>query len=221
MSSIKAKVVNNRTIKARTGTQNAVKVLSQQTSAASKLIDLNDVNAQLKTRDGMILVWDLSTQTFVMTDTIDSSTLVLSGIVTFTNETNSSSTSTGALVVNGGIGVSESVNIGGNISIVGITSLSSSGGITTPGGDLYVGGNLYINDNVSIVGFVSVTEGLYYDSGDYNGPNGVAYFDNDGKLVGASSTETSIETSNYILTTLETAGIGTPAWTSTIDGGSY
>ena len=195
--------------------------------AHQKLIDLNDVNAQLKTRDGMILVWDIPTQTFVMTDTIDSSTLVLSGIATFTNETDSSSTSTGALVVNGGIGVSESVNIGGNISIAGITSLSSSGGITTTGGDLYVGEDLTVSglstfkNNISITGFASVTEGLYYDSGDYNGPNGVAYFNTEGKLIGASSTETAITTSNYILTTLEIAGIGTPAWTSTIDGGSY
>lgn len=73
-------------------------------------------------------------------------------------------------------------------------------------------------NNISITGFVTVTEGLYYDQDNYDGPNGIAYFDNTGKLIGAASTETAVSETYYILTT---NSVGIPTWTSTIDGGIY
>jgi len=100
-----------------------------------------------------------------------------------------------------------------------------SGLVTTT--DLFVSGVSTFTGDVSltgdtrIVGFLSVTEGLFYDSDDYDGPNGVAYFNNNGKLVSAASTESAVSTSNYILTTQLSAGIGTPIWTDTIDGGKF
>jgi hypothetical protein len=100
-----------------------------------------------------------------------------------------------------------------------------SGLVTTT--DLFVSGVSTFTGDVSltgdtrIVGFLSVTEGLFYDSDDYDGPNGVAYFNNNGKLVSAASTESAVSTSNYILTTQLSAGIGTPIWTDTIDGGTF
>ena len=338
----------------RIGSQNVIRVLSNASSPPTRLINLSDVDSTLASRDGMILVWDLDTETFYMTDTIDSSTLVATGIVSFTNTTQSTSVTTGALVVNGGLGIGKNVNIGENFSVtglstflsnvdidanvdilysltvnstfksVGVTTLASSGGITTTGGDFYAGGsafintnlrvggtsefignatfrggtigigdstsddinvggefvsdlvpndddtydlgiiekrwkdgrfsglltatNLYISDtvtfdgsidlnsdidingnlnvtglstfngNVNVVGFVSVTEGLYYDLGDYDGPNGIAYFDNTGKLIGAASTENALTESYFVLTT---NNVGIPTWTSVIDGGSY
>ena len=52
----------------------------------------------------------------------------------------------------------------------------------------------------------------------YDGPNGVAYFDNTGKLIGAASTESYVENTNYVLTTTNQ---GIPVWSSVIEGGTY
>jgi hypothetical protein len=314
----------------RIGSQNVIRVLSNASAPPTRLLNLTDVNATLKTRDGMILVWDLATESFFMTDTIDSSSLNITGIVTFSNTTNSSAPTNGALVIEGGIGIGKVVNIGEGIVVsgistfasdldinaavdilngltvnstfksVGITTLASAGGITTTGGELYVGTNLEVagtsnfignatfrggtigigdsstddidvggefvsnlvpnTDNtydigittqrwrdgkfsglvtttnlfvsevstftsdinvtgdLRITGFASVTEGLYYDSNDYDGPNGIAYFDNTGKLIGAASTENALTESHFVLTT---NNVGIPTWTSIIDGGSY
>ena len=320
----------------RIGSQNVIRVLSNASAPPTRIVNLSDVDSTLKNRDGMILVWDLSTEKFYMTDTIDSTSLVATGIVTFSNTTDSSSTTTGALIVSGGVGIGKNINIGGNSNIsgalsvsgittlqsdvdinasvdilynltvnstfksVGVTTLASSGGITTTGGNLYVGNSLYVrgtsefigiatfrggtisigdstsddiniggefisdlnpntdstydlgidekrwrdgrfsglvtttnlfvsgistfnNDlnivsDVRVTGFVSVTEGLYYDSNDYDGPNGVAYFDNTGRLIGAASTENALTETYFILTT---DSVGIPTWTSVIDGGAY
>jgi hypothetical protein len=326
----------------RIGSQNVIRVLSNASSPPTKLLNLSDVDNTLQVRDGMILVWDLDTETFYMTDTIDSSTLVATGIVSFTNQTQSTSVTTGALVVNGGVGVGKNLNVNENFSVtglstflsnvdidgnvdilysltvqstfktVGLTTLASAGGITTTGGDLYVGSDLFVKDNlkvdgtsefignatfrggtigigdnpnddiniggefvsnlvpntdntydlgittqrwrngifsglltttnlyvsgtatfdgnqninadvnisgdVSVVGFVSVTEGLFYDLNDYDGPNGIAYFDNTGRLIGAASTENALTESYFVLTT---DPVGIPTWTSVIDGGLY
>jgi len=393
----------------RIGSQNVIRVLSNASAPPSNLLNLNDVESTLKTRDGMILVWDLTTEKFYMTDTIDSSSLNITGIVTFSNTTDSTAPTNGALVIDGGIGIGKAVNIGGDISVaglstftsnvdinaavdilngltanstfksVGITTLASAGGITTTGGNLNVGGNLevagtatfgtgtvtidgdndnivvgngitisseggittpsiniggsiqanslsisgastlasaggitttggelyvgtnlevagtsnfignatfrggtigigdstgddidvggefvsnlvpntdntydigittqrwrdgkfsglvtttnlfvsgvstflgdkHVTGNVRITGFASVTEGLYYDANDYDGPNGIAYFDDTGKLIGAASTENALTESYFVLTT---NNVGIPTWTSVIDGGVY
>ena len=296
----------------RIGSQNVVRVLSNASSPPTKLIRLTDVESTRKTEDGMLLVWDLDTEKFVMTDVLDSSGLRISGIVSFTNETQSASTTTGALVISGGVGLAKNLNVGGNISIAGFSTFSLPvdidstvdieetlrvGAGVTFEGDLRVEQNLYVGgssefigivtfrggtinigdqdtddvviggefasnltptddatydigelspllkrwrnasfsgltttgtldvngvstlrDNVFITGFATVTEGIYYDAGDYNGPNGVAYFDNTGKLIGGSNVSSGITTSNSILT-VNASGI--PTWTSTIDGGAY
>lgn len=340
-------------IKARVGSQNVVRVLSNNTGIPQsvKLIDLIDVNTDLKTQDGMILVWDLPTQTFIMTSVIDSSSTTIEGIAYFENDINSTLPTNGALVVSGGVGIGKNLNVGSGLKISGISTfasdldinaavdilngltvsgastfasdvnvngqttlnnlsvsgLSTFSGITTTGNDLYVGSNLFVKDDLkvdgrsefigtaifrggtigigdsvtddidiageivsnlipgldntydigsssqrwrngnfagfvtttdlyvsgtselngaveidgdlSIVGFISVTDGLYYEFGDYNPPNGIGYFDDTGKLVSSASTANAIDTSNYILTTEEV--YGSPVWTSTIDGGFY
>lgn len=393
----------------RIGSQNVIRVLSNASAPPSNLLNLNDVESTLKTRDGMILVWDLTTEKFYMTDTIDSSSLNITGIVTFSNTTDSTAPTNGALVIDGGIGIGKAVNIGGDISVAGLSTftsnvdinaavdilngltvnstfksvgittlasagditttggnlnvggnisvtgtatfgtgtvtidgdndnivvgngitisseggittpsiniggsiqagslsisgastLASAGGITTTGGELYVGTNLevagtsnfignatfrggtigigdstsddidvggefvsnlvpntdntydigittqrwrdgkfsglvtttnlfvsgvstflgdkHVTGNVRITGFASVTEGLYYDANDYDGPNGIAYFDDTGKLIGAASTENALTESYFVLTT---NNVGIPTWTSVIDGGVY
>jgi len=328
-------------IQDRVGSQNVVRVLSNNTGVPQsvKLINLTDVNTDLKTQDGMILVWDLPTQTFIMTSVIDSSSTTIEGIAYFENDTNSTLPTNGALVVSGGVGIGKDLNVGSGLKISGISTfasdldinaavdilnglnvsgqttlnnlsvsgLSTFSGITTTGNDLYVGSDLFVKDNLqvngtsefigtaifrggtigigdsitdnidiggefvsnlvpnvddtydigitsqrwrngnfsglvtttdlyvsgtstfegtiesdgnlSVVGFISVTEGLYYDFDDYNPPNGIGYFDNTGKLVSSASTANAIDTSNYILTTEDITG--SPVWTSTIDGGFY
>ena len=160
----------------RIGSQNVIRVLSNASAPPTRLINLTDVNSSLKTKDGLILVWDVSTETFFMTDTIDSSSLNVSGIVTFTNTTQSNSKTTGALIVNGGLGVGKKVNIGegltvagvstfasdldinaavdilNGLNVAGITTLASSGGITTTGGNLFVGAGLTVANNLKING---------------------------------------------------------------------
>ena len=169
----------------RIGSQNVIRVLSNASAPPTRLVNLTDVDSTLKTRDGMILVWDVATESFYMTDTIDSSSLVITGIATFSNTTNSTAPTNGALIVSGGLGVAKHVNIGEGFTVagvstfasdldinaavdilngvtanstfesVGITTLASAGGITTTGGDLYVGADLYISDDLVLDEFTA------------------------------------------------------------------
>lgn len=115
------------TIKARVGSQNVVRVLSQQTSAVSKLLNLSDVESERKDTDGVILVWNQPTSQFIMTSVIDNE-------IKISDLTESYNSTTGALVVSGGVGV------GGNVSIAGIATFGT--GTVTIDGDndlVYVG----------------------------------------------------------------------------------
>jgi hypothetical protein len=341
----------------RIGSQNVIRVLSNASAPPTRIVNLTDVDSTLKTRDGMLLVWNLSDETFYMTDTIDSSTLIASGIATFSNTVNftktddSTSSTTGSVIYSGGVGIAKNLNVGGDSKITGIVTfgtgaividgtnnvitvgsgvtISESGGLSLTGistflndtdntlGDentgsvqldggmgiaknltvkqnLHVGGfsefigvatfrggtinlgdsvgddinvggefvsdlnpnddatydlgittqrwrnarfsglvtstslfvsgistfegNQFTTGNVSITGFATVTDGLFYEAGDFDGPNGIAYFDDTGKLIGAASTESGISTTNYVLTTNAS---GIPVWTDTIDGGAF
>ena len=110
----------------RIGSQNVIRVLSNASAPPTRLVNLSDVDSTLKTRDGMILVWDLSSETFFMTDTIDSSSLTVTGIATFSNTTQSNSPTTGALIVSGGLGVAKEVHLGEGITVAGIATFASS-----------------------------------------------------------------------------------------------
>lgn len=349
-------VFGSNTVKARVGSQNAVRVLSNASSPPTTLIDLNDVNNTLRTEDGMLLVWDLPTQRFIMTSVVDSSSLTIGGIVYYTNTTDNilGDPDTGSVQIDGGVGINKNVTIGAALSVTSSAYFNTgfvvnpvdntlgnpdTGAFQVDGGvginkNLTVGGGFYVegasefigsarlkneildvngnpgisgylltsngpdqpwewrritdvesgfldaifirqdgvnvgtgsattldfyenfsltqpsvgitsirladyinivelnvsdvstfnNDitltgDLNITGLVAVTEGLYYDSDSYE-PNAVAYFNPDGQL-SATSTITTIDTSNYILTTYETAGIGTPVWATAIDGGEY
>lgn len=82
---------------------------------------------------------------------------------------------------------------------------------------LNVSGISTFYDDVQVYGFASITEGIYYDD-EYDGPNGIAYFDNSGKLIGASSTQSPLSETYFMLTT---NSLGLPKWSNTIDGGEY
>ena len=83
--------------------------------------------------------------------TIDSdgtSSVVIKDFILLQKDTESTSTNTGALQVDGGVGIDKSVNIGLGLNVGGATTLASNGGITTTGGDLYVNGDLFVTDDV-------------------------------------------------------------------------
>ena len=145
----------------RIGSQNVIRVLSNASAPPTRLVNLSDVNSTLKTRDGMILVWDLATESFYMTDTIDSSSLNITGIVTFSNTTDSSLPTNGALVIDGGIGIGKAVNIGGNLKVVGIATFGT--------GTISIDGD---NDSI-VVGTaitISTAEGITTPSITIDGP---------------------------------------------------
>ena len=211
-------------IKARVGSQNAVRVLANAAAPPTRLLNLNDVNSTLKTRDGMILVWDLNTEKFYLTDTIDSSTLTITGIATFSNTTTSLAPTNGALVVSGGAGIGKQVNLGDNLSVAGIstflsnvdidaavdilndltvnstlksvgfTSLASAGGITTTGGDLYANGDVSATGNLSVTGDARVIGILTV------GPNSVTITP-EGQIQGINNLDLQNENVSGILTT--------------------
>jgi len=117
-----------------------------------------------------------------------------------------------------GVGTFATGAVVDNIQI-GITSTNE---INTSSGNLTIdsaGGTVTIDDQLSVSGVATFVQGLYYDVGNFDGPNGITYFNNNGKLIGAASTESAISQSYYILTTEEVSGV--PVWTSTIDGGQF
>ena len=65
------------------------------------------------------------------TATISDRLQVTSGISTFYDTTQSTSDTTGAVVLDGGLGVAKNVNIGGNLTVTGTTTLN--GGTVTLG----------------------------------------------------------------------------------------
>jgi len=220
MPTIRGSVKQSSVIKARVGQQNVSRVLSNASSPPTRLIDLTDVNNQLKDKDGMILVWNLPTQTFIMTSVIDADTLSIGSSVFYTDTTDNilGDANTGAVQTDGGVGIGKNLTVGSSFSVAG-TIDNTLGNAHT--GAVQIDGGVGIAKNLSIGSSLSVKKSLFYDSENFYSPNGVAYFDSSGKLVSGLSTESPISTSNYILTTLEIAGIGTPVWTSTIDGGEY
>ena len=159
----------------RIGSQNVIRVLSNASAPPTKLVNMNDVDTARKSEDGLVLVWDASTEKFVLSDKIDASTIIQTGISSISNTTNSSTATTGALTVAGGVGISKNLTLGtglvaagiatfsgnidanasvdifrdlrvsNNLSVTGVTTLT---GITTTVGDLYVGGDLYLQDDL-------------------------------------------------------------------------
>ena len=85
-----------------------------------------------------------------LTGVASTDNIITSGIVTITNATDSTSTTTGALQVTGGIGVGLSMTVGGDVSIGGtvtyedVTNIDSVGIITAQSGLRVVGGGLTV-----------------------------------------------------------------------------
>ena len=187
------------TIKARVGPQNAVRVLSQQTSAVSKLINLQDVDASFKDIDGLLLVWDQPTSRFIMTSTVDND-------VTISDLTQSYNSTTGALIVSGGVGV------GGNLNVAGIATFGSSSVTINGNNDL-----VYVGAGVTLSGEDGIwTKRLIVD-GDFEARNltitGIATLASEG---GITTTGGDL----YVGKNLRVAGVSTFIGNATFRGGT-
>ena len=131
------------TINDRIGSQNVIRVLSNASAPPTRLVNLQDVDSTRSTEDGMLLVWNYTDETFYMTDALDASSLVISGITTFSNTTISSGTDNGALVVIGGVGIGDNLNVAGNTLIAGVSTFT---GAIDANGTLDVDGDTQLDD---------------------------------------------------------------------------
>ena len=80
-----------------------------------------------------------------------------------TNVTDSSSTSTGALIVAGGVGISKNMNVGNALAVTGATSLSSSLGVTgatTLSSSLGVTGVTTLSSSLGVTGATTLSSTL-------------------------------------------------------------
>ena len=151
------------TINDRIGSQNVIRVLSNASAPPTRLNNLSDVNSLRKDEDGLILVWDVTTEKFVLTDEIDGANLIVTGISSFSNLTDSTSPTTGAVKISGGVGIFKNLNVGGDLQITGVSTFT---GNIDANGDLDVDGHTELDDlNVSGVGsfgsvFIGNTEVL-------------------------------------------------------------
>ena len=112
--------------------------------------------------------------------TVDGAATV-TGAVNIDATTDSTSTSTGALIVDGGLGVAKNVYIGAGLSVAGtltyedVTSVDSVGLITAKSGVNITGGQLQVGVaySVGIAGVVTA-KGATFDGGDVEFSGGVA-----------------------------------------------
>ena len=110
--------------------------------------------------------------------------VLVTGISTFENTTQSTSSTTGALIVSGGVGIAKSLNVGGNLSVGGtityddVTNIDSVGIVTARGGfeigEAGVGGTITATGQAQFVGVVTASSFV----GDGTGLTGVASTDN-------------------------------------------
>jgi hypothetical protein len=84
--------------------------------------------------------------------------LTISGQESIINTTQSTSTSTGALIVSGGVGIGANLNVGGNLNVTNIERITDSTQSTsTSTGALIVSGGVGIGANLNVGGNLNVT----------------------------------------------------------------
>ena len=120
----------------------------------------------------------------------------VTGVTTLSDTTASSSTSTGALVVSGGVGIAGAINTGSTLDVAGVTTLSD----TTASSSISTGA-LVVSGGVGVADAVNIGNGLYV-SGQilfYNilNMNGSSIIDaNNGTFSGTVICGTLVETSD-------------------------
>ena len=101
--------------------------------------------------------------------------VLVTGISTFENTTQSTSSTTGALIVSGGVGIAKSLNVGGNLSVAGtityddVTNIDSVGLVTARSGLRVVGGGLTVTGVSTFfddVTFTGASSNITFDKSD-------------------------------------------------------
>ena len=158
-----------------------------------------------------------------LTGVASTDNIITSGIVTITNATDSTSTTTGALQVTGGIGVGLSMTVGGDVSIGGtvtyedVTNIDSVGIITARSGIEFgaagVGGTITSVGNVEFAGVTTSKGNLNVGSAiTAYAATGIvsatAFYGSGADLTGISVDSTKIETGNTKVETIDTGSDG-------------
>ena len=147
------------TINDRIGSQNVIRVLSNASAPPTRLANLSDVNSTRKTEDGLVLVWDLVSEKFVLTDVIDTPELILTGITSFSNVTNSSNSLEGAVKISGGAGIAKNLNVGGDLKVTGVSTFSNDARFS---GSLTRVDNTFLVKDLAFTGLISgITTGRF------------------------------------------------------------
>lgn len=127
------------------GTNTQIQYNKDGDLAGSTFLTFNDVS-------GTLTATGLSATTITGTNT-DTITLSATGLVDFTNSTDSTSSSTGALIVTGGVGISKKLNVAGTTNT--FTGNTPSTSINT--GTIVVTGGVGISENVTVGSNVSAS----------------------------------------------------------------
>ena len=147
----------------------------------------------------------------------------LSGITKITNNTSATSTSTGALVVTGGVGIGGDVWVGAGMSIAGtltyedVTNVDSVGLITAKSGVNVTGGQLTVGSGVTIgaAGIATFSAGVDFNGGSIlkEKVNIVAGKASDNTNINLSYGQvwhfTTVETANFVPNIMSNTGINT------------
>jgi hypothetical protein len=81
-----------------------------------------------------------------------------SSTLAVTDATSSADTTSGALIVTGGVGIAENLNVGGTFDVTGVVSVTDATSSTTPAtGALLVTGGVGIGENLNVGGSLKVT----------------------------------------------------------------
>ena len=136
---------------------------------------------------------------------------LLAGITSVTDATQSTSTTTGAFVVSGGVGIAKSLHVGGNVTVGGtltyedVTNQDVIGLATFRSGAQFgasgVGGTIRANGDTTLVGVVTATGGF----SDTTLTNTRVVFTASGKL--SDNTNLTYDSSNAKLTSTQFVGI--------------
>ena len=203
------------TINDRIGSQNVIRVLSNASAPPTRLNNLSDVNSLRKTEDGLILVWDTTTEKFVLSDEIDSANHIVTGISSFSNTTNSTSSTTGAVKISGGVGIVKNLNVGGDLQVTGLSTFSDVTRFT--GSYVSVDKLLIAEDLFASEQVIGVSTGIFGSLKVWEGGSQVEVISSTRQLknivsldaVTTSTIETAISNAPNTFTDLNVSGIST------------
>ena len=101
------------TINDRIGSQKAIRVLSNASAPPTRIVNLTDINASRKGESGLVLVWNHHLEEFILTDSFNApgGYTYSVGIVTFANQIDSASPTTGGALFQGGVGIVSSLSL--------------------------------------------------------------------------------------------------------------